>query len=243
MIEDLTTCEKTTGDLNVAIWEKYYSSLNEAYLFPNEYVVRSFLGTYPNLKMDHNFSGKTVCDVSCGDGRNLTALNKFGLVLHATEISQAICDRTKRKLASTPEPTSVDIRSGSNTALPFADASFDYVLSWNACYYMQDENSKIADNIAELARITKPNAYLICSVPMPGCFSLQGSEDIGNGLIRLKTNSKWGMLNGSIYHRFDSFEDIENRFGEHFHTFQKCTITDDCYGLALQYFVFVCQRK
>jgi SAM-dependent methyltransferase len=229
-------------DKNVETWDRYYASLQDAYLFPNEYVVRSFLGKYPGLTMDRDYRGKKVCDIRCGDARNLTALHKIGFDLHATEISDDIVRITKSKLAALSDRISADIRTGTNMSLPFDDGYFDYLLSWNACYYMQDDRSNIRDHIAEYARVAKPGAWLVASVPAPGCFSLIGAEPLGSDLIRIRTDSKWDMLNGTIYHQFKSWDDIESRFGTHFGNFQKCMIKDDCYGLPLEYFVFVCQK-
>ncbi len=149
---------------------------------------------------------------------------------------------TKSKLAALSDRISADIRTGTNMSLPFDDGYFDYLLSWNACYYMQDDRSNIRDHIAEYARVAKPGAWLVASVPAPGCFSLIGAEPLGSDLIRIRTDSKWDMLNGTIYHQFKSWNDIESRFGTHFGNFQKCMIKDDCYGLPLEYFVFVCQK-
>src|SRR5215831_15094793 len=144
-------------------WESYYLSLKESYLFPNEFVVRAFLGNYPNLSLGRNYHGKKVCDVSCGDGRNLVLLHKLGFDLHATELTPEICDITKKRLLAHKERILVDIRAGTNAALPFEDETFDYMLSWNACYYMADERALITDHVCEYARIMKPGGALICS--------------------------------------------------------------------------------
>jgi len=226
---------------NIETWNTYYKSLTESYLFPNEYVVRSFLGRYPNLDLDRNYLGKRVCDISCGDGRNMTALHKFGFEVYGSEVSDDICQITTKKLQLAG--VTATIRTGTNRSLPFSDAMFDYILSWNACYYMEAPDSAIANHVNEYARVMKPGGYAVVSVPSPGCFSLIGAEELGNNLVRIKTESKWSMLNGTIYYRFVSFEHIESVFGSHFHTFQKCIIKDDCYGLPLEYFVFVCQRR
>ena len=225
------------------VWVDYYRSLKESYLIPNEYVLRAFLGNYPNLSMSHDYAGASVCDVSCGDGRNLVMLHKLGFELYATEITQEVCDLTRAKLSSHSEHIKVEIRPGLNWSLPFDEGFFDYLLSWNACYYMRDEHADISEHIREYARILKPGGYFICSVPSPGCFSLAGAEELGNDLIRIQTNSKWNMLNGSIYHRFSSFDDIERKFGECFSNFRRCTIKDDCFGLPLEYFIFVCRKS
>lgn len=222
-------------------WNQYYQSLTESYLFPNEYVVRSFLGRYPNLDIDRNYSGKKICDIGCGDGRNMTALHKFGFELYGSEISDEICRITTDKLQLAG--VVADIRSGTNKALPFADAMFDHILSWNACYYMDSADSSMAEHVAEFARVLKPGGLAVVSVPSPGCFSLQGAEDVGNNIIRIKTDSRWNLLNGMLYYRFDSFDHIESVFRSHFQDFHKCTIKDDCYGLSLEYFIFVCRRR
>jgi 2-polyprenyl-3-methyl-5-hydroxy-6-metoxy-1,4-benzoquinol methylase len=226
---------------DIKTWNTYYKSLTDAYLFPNEYVVRSFLGKYPNLDLDRNYRGKRVCDISCGDGRNITALHKFGFDVYGSEISDEICQITMKKLRSTG--VTADIRAGTNRSLPFEAGTFDYILSWNACYYMESVDHAISEHVNEYARIMKPGGYCVVSVPSPGCFSLIGAEELGDNLIRINTDTKWNMLNGTIYYRFDSFEHIDKIFGTHFRSFQKCTIKDDCYGLPLEYFVFVCQRK
>ena len=224
-------------------WSSYYRKLTDSYLFPNEFVVRAFLGTYPNLSMSRDYRGKRVCDVSCGDGRNLVLLHKLGLDLHATELSPEICDITRRRLLGHKERIAVDIRPGNNRALPFDDSRFDYLLSWNACYYMESERSAIADHVNEYARIVKPGGYLVCSVPAPDCFTLDGADDLGGDLIRINTRSRWNMLNGMIYYRFRSFAHIAEVFGGHFTDFQTATIHDDCFGIKLSYFIFVCRAR
>lgn len=233
----------TAGNPNITLWDKYYRSLSDAFLFPNEFVVRAFLGKYPNHQMDRDFRGKAVCDISCGDGRNLTLLNKLGMDLYATEVSQEICDITREKLARHADAIAVDIRPGLNSDLPFDDAVFDYLLSWNALYYMRDAEADIGEHIDEFARVLKPGGQLVACVPSPECFSLAGAKELGNNLIEINSTSSWSILNGSIYYRFDSTEAIEARFGAQFEDFRFATLKDDCFGAALEYFVFVCRRK
>lgn len=228
---------------NIALWEHYYGQLTDSYLFPNEYVVRTFLGTYPKLTMNRNYSGAKICDVACGDGRNITLLHKLRFEIYATEVTQKICDITRSKLLAHSDKIPIDIRPGLNSALPFDAGIFDYLLSWNACYYMQDEASDMREHVAEFARVMKRHGYLIAAVPGPDCFSLAGAKELGNNLIRINTTSRWDILNGSIYYRFASFDHIEAVFGSHFHNFQRCQISDDCFGLPLHYFIFVCQKR
>jgi SAM-dependent methyltransferase len=227
-------------------WESYYAGLKENYLFPNEYVIRSFLGNYPALKMNRDYQNKNLCDISCGDGRNMVLFNKLKFNLYGTEVSDQICQITQKKLLAHPDRIHADIQKGFHWDLPFIDDFFDYALSWNALYYMADQNSLIESHIKEYARILKKDAYLICSVPTPNCFSLANATQLGNNLIKLNPEFNWGdnnVLKDTIYYQFDSFEHIEKIFSPYFYNFQKCKTVADCYGLSLEYFIFVCQKK
>lgn len=224
-------------------WKEYYGNLKESFLFPNEYVLRAFLGKYPNLDIKKDYRGLKVCDIGCGDGRNIVALNKIGLEVSATEINEEICDITREKLINHPDKIKVDIREGFNWDLPFKDNSFDYLLSWNACYYMKDENSDFKDHLAEFSRVMKEDSYLIVSMPTPECCTLIGSEDIGNGLVKINTKTKFTYLNDAIYRKFNSWDEIEEAFSPFFKNIKRARLSDDCFGLALDYFVLVCQKK
>jgi SAM-dependent methyltransferase len=228
---------------NAAAWNEYYRSLTDAYLFPNEFVVRIFLASYPDLKMERRYKGANIGDISCADGRNMVLLNKLGGQLYGVEISDEICAITRKKLLEHSDHIKADIRTGTNDHLPFDDAFFDYLLSWNACYYMRDEKADFATHVAEFARVMKPGAYFVACVPAPTCFSLQNAQKLENNLIRIQSASKWSMLTGSIYRAFHSPADIESAFGTHFENFSHASLTDNCFGLALDYFIFVCQKR
>jgi SAM-dependent methyltransferase len=229
----------------IGAWETYYQGL-ESLLLPNEYVTRTFVGNYPNLALPKDFAGKRICDVSCGDGRNLILLHQLKFELYGTEVTDAIAEITTAKLRNHPFHIEATIRRGTNDDLPYEDGFFDFVLSWNACYYMRDAAAHINEHVTEFARIMKPGAVLVCSVPSPMCYSLLNSIDMGDDLIRLDPpRNEWGkgLLKDHLLYSFKSFEHIEKVFGTSFHDFRRCKLSDDCYGLPLDYFIFVCRKR
>lgn len=227
-------------------WEEYYKNL-QSLMFPNEYVLRIFAGKYPNLELPKNYKGKKVCDVSCGDGRNLVLLNKLKFDIYGTEITEDICRETQNKLISELDIDSVPIVKGNNENLHFDDGYFDYLLSWNAIYYLNSPESDIRSHVHEYARILKKGGYLVCSVPTKNCYSLLNCTTIKDNVVKLNPTigSSWGggFLAGSLFYLFQEQEHIEEVFGEHFINFRWGKISDDCFGLPLEYNIFVCQKK
>jgi tellurite methyltransferase len=57
-------------------------------------------------------------------------------------------------IRSAAQGLDIDVRQGLMTALPFGDASFDHVLSWNVIYH--GDETVVAQTIAEIARVLKP---------------------------------------------------------------------------------------
>ena len=47
--------------------------------YPPEYVIRMFKGVYPKLNLQRNgYSGKSILDIGCGDGRNIPLFKQLG---------------------------------------------------------------------------------------------------------------------------------------------------------------------
>ncbi len=237
-----------------AKWTDYYARLDPL-MAPNEYLLKMLLGRYAG-KVDllgsaswrTAFQGRRVLDMSCGDGRNAVLLHKLGFDISATEISAEICDRVHRNLANAGIELPRDrLRTGSNAAVPFDPASFDFVVCWNTIYYLDHEEDTIDQALAEVARVMAPGGWFICSVPGPRCYSVLGAHPLGRSRVRLDpvANAGWGggLQKDTLYHLFQDQGEVERALAPMFDPVQVSELHWDGFGVPLHYFIFAAQRR
>lgn len=98
---------------------------------------------------------RTALDLGCGVGRHALALARLGFETAAVDASEAGLAELAR--AAQTIGVTVDARRSRMTRLPFADASFDYVLAWNVIYH--GDRDVVAATVAEIARVLKPGGH------------------------------------------------------------------------------------
>ena len=208
--------------------------------YPAEYVIRIFKGDYPKLKLSKKkFLNKKICDVSCGDGRNLVFLNQCGFDTYGTEISQEIVNKTKKNLSKFKIKSTLKI--GTNSEINFDNDFFDYLLSWNSVYYM-GENLDFDLHIDEYARVLKKNGHLIMPIPKLAFHYFKGSKKIKPGYCIIK-NDPLKIRNGQILRYFKNEKEIKDAFSKKFKNFIFGSIEDDCFGYNYHWYLVVCQKK
>lgn len=208
--------------------------------YPAEYVIRIFKGNYPKLNFDKkSFKHKKICDVGCGDGRNMMLLHQCGFDVYGTEITQKIVDKTSSSLSNLN--VNSDVRVGTNAHIPFDDDFFDFVLSWNACYYMGDGRN-FQTHVHELARVLKPNGYMILSIPKKTCFIFNNSKKLSNK-YRIIQNDPFKIRNGEVLRMFQNTREIEKSFSSNFKNFVFASVHDDCFGFDYHWHIVLCQAK
>ena len=219
-------------------WLKEFSNHELAY--PSEYVIRILKGSFPNLNLDKNFKEKKFLDMGCGDGRNLILAKSAGFDIYGVEISTDICKNIEKNLKS----VGIDkycIKEGKNDSIPFENSFFDYMLSWNSCYYMGG-GTDFQDYVKEFARVVKKDGYLILSIPKETCFIYKDSQQQRPG-YQIIMNDPFNVRNGEILRMFSSFEEIKEAFGEYFYDFRFASIHDDCFGYNYHWYLAVCKKK
>lgn len=192
-----------------------------------------------NLKREAGgYTGKSICDIGFGDGRHLALFKSLGFDrIAGTEISQDVVDKIRKNLEHI---ALFDLRVGVNNNLGFEDEAFDFLLSWNVCYYL-DDRMDFRTHVAEYARVLKKDGILVFSIPCKDCFVYHNGIE-KNGFMTI-VDDWFGLRNGSIQKVFQDEEDILSTFGSHFKDFTFGRINDDCFGLAYKWFIGYCRKK
>ena len=92
-----------------------------------------------------------VLDLGCGVGRHALLFAEHGFTVEAMDGATAGLDFARREAAA--RGLQLSLRQGDADVLPFADESFDYVLSWNVIFH--GTMGDVGRRLAEIWRILK----------------------------------------------------------------------------------------
>ena len=217
----------------------FYKKRSSLFVYPTEFVVRTFLANYPNLNYKKPKKGDKVLDIACGDGRNTRFLCEQGYDVYGTEITKEITEQTLIRLQELG--LKAELKVGRNNNLPFKDNFFDYILAAAVLYYL-DEGTTLKDNIKEYHRIIKPGGYLIASIANLNSYIFNNSVLMEDGSRKI-TNDPYNNRIGYRLHGFNSEKEIENYFEPYFTDFSFGTAYNNFYGIEEKLFYFVCVKK
>ncbi len=93
-----------------------------------------------------------VLDLGCGVGRHALLFAEHGFIVEAIDGAAAGLDFARREATARDLP--VNLRQADADALPFANESFDYVLSWNVIFH--GTMGDVGRRLAEIWRVLKP---------------------------------------------------------------------------------------
>lgn len=221
-------------------YEAFYRERDPDHVYPVEFVVRAFLGSYPRLKsIAASCAGKRVLDLGFGDGRNMPLLANLGLQVAGVEISEDICARTAARMQRLG--VTVEVRVGRNCRLPFEAGSFDHVVACHSCYYL-DPGTGFQDNVREIARVLRPGGRLVCSMPIQSSYILRGAKDLGGGRWEV-ADDPYGLRNGCVLQAFAREEEIVAALSESFTDFRIGSCRNDFWGIEEHVWTVVCERR
>jgi SAM-dependent methyltransferase len=99
-------------------------------------------------------AGDRVLDVACGSGNTALAAARRYAEVTGVDFVPSLLVRARERAAA--EHLKVDFQEGDAQNLPFADASFDVVLSTFGCMFAPDQDK----TAAELLRVCKPGGKI-----------------------------------------------------------------------------------
>lgn len=102
-------------------------------------------------------TGARVLDLGAGVGRHALALARQGFAVAALDAAPEGIAEIARIAAA--EGLTLDASVGLMTELPYADGSFDHVLSWNVIYH--GDEAVLRASIAEIARVLRPGGTFL----------------------------------------------------------------------------------
>jgi SAM-dependent methyltransferase len=218
----------------------YYKQNRPKKVYPTEFVIRSFLGKYPRLNSDPSgYNGKRILDLGFGDGRNMPLLSDLGFEIHGVEVTESICEQIKNQMLEVG--ISIESKKGRNSAIPYPDNYFDFILACNSCYYV-DEGNNYGDNLREIHRVLKPGGKFIHSLPMGTTFIMNEAIDTGNGHMRI-TQDPYGVRVGAILKKYDISSEIERDLSPLFANISIGSCKDDFWGSHVHLWYVVCEKK
>jgi SAM-dependent methyltransferase len=209
-------------------------------VYPVEFVVRAFLGTYPGLHLPrYQYEGRRMLDLGYGDGRNMPLLNNLGMVVYGVEIAEGINVHVRERMRALG--IRAELRVGTNAHIPFDGDYFQYVLACHSCYYVEP-GEKFSDNLAEIARVLEPGGYLTASLPMTGSYILKNAKPLSDGHYEI-TNDPYGLRNGTVFRVFRSKQEIRKVFSRFFCDLDIGYCNDMFWGIHQKVWILVCRKK
>lgn len=130
------------------------------------------------------FAGKRVLEIGPGDIQHLDYWKGKPENYCLVDIQEEMLIRSASRLEKVDIPHECFLVERDETALPFEDGEFDYVVS----FYCLEHFFEIGDSLREFLRVLRPGGKLVGAIPAEG--------GLARGLGRFLTSRRW-LINHS----------------------------------------------
>lgn len=133
---------------------KFYGSDHRSFMSIRQWRVLEYVD---GLKLK---PASDVLDAGCGPGALVEALASRGFRVQAMDAAEGMIRQARARIAAGTYACPVEFKQGDIEKLPYADASFDLVLSTGVIEYLKDDRTVLA----EFRRVLRPGGHLILPV-------------------------------------------------------------------------------
>src|SRR5215203_5573538 len=175
-------------------WNQVYSKGFMTMWYPNEDIVR-FCSRLIQKQLTHeNYDVKrqveNVLDLGCGNGRHTMYFARQGFKTAGIDVSEQAIEWAKDW--ANRERLQVDFRVGDIEHLPFADKSFDVVVSHGVLDHVPMETARRA--AAEVTRILRPHSLFYCDLRSTDDFEYGVGEQAGPNTFVVSEGYERGLV-------------------------------------------------
>jgi SAM-dependent methyltransferase len=218
------------------IYTEFYVKSKKSILYPSEYLVRIFKSEINKSKFNFpNFKNQKLLDLSCGDGRNLQLFYNLKFKVFATEISNEIIKKVKKTTK-----IKIKYKVGTNASLPFDDDFFDFIVSSNSCYYI-DQGKSLKKNLMEIKRVMKKNSFLIGSIPSIGNYYFKNAKKIKKNHYLIKEDYL-NLRNNYILAGFENKKNLISLLSSYFKIINIGTLNNNYFGIKEKMYIFILKK-
>jgi SAM-dependent methyltransferase len=186
-------------------WDDVYSKNYMTMWYPNEDIIR-FCSRLVQKQLTHDkFDVKRkverVLDLGCGNGRHAMYFARQGFKAAGIDVSEQAIDWARDWAKR--ERLEIDFRVGDIANLPFADGSFDVVVSHGVLDHVHYETARKA--AAEVRRVLRPQGLFYCDLRSTEDFEYGVGERAGKNTFVVSE----GYERGLVQHFFSRAETEE----------------------------------
>ena len=186
-------------------WDDVYSKNFMTMWYPNEDIIR-FCARLIQKQLTHDrYDVKRpvehVLDLGCGNGRHAIYLARQGLKAAGIDVSEQAIEWARAWAKR--EGLEIDFRTGNIEHLPFADNTFDVVVSHGVLDHVHMETARKA--AAEVRRVLRPKGLFYCDLRSTEDFEYGVGEQAGGNTFVVSE----GYERGLVQHFFSRAETEE----------------------------------